>query len=374
MSLLVIIVIALVAAALVGALVIVGMKASKLGEELESAEHKIESLQGECRALVHKMAVMQDEDRKKIGLLDHADQEINHYREQLDQRPETKRKTYRILTLGMKATGKTSLTLKWSNPLIDLGTIEGTKIERYERSVSRVQSAKDITEHLFEVHDWGGEHIVDALQELMTEEIHGLLVVVDLGGKNAKQVEMSRVEEQLQEFQPQALRYFFGPKTLASCKTVVLFINKSDLIAGTPEQVEEQAKRLYKPLIDNLTKYANQIDVKVFVGSASSGHSTHHLFAHFVEKILPAHAYDTHLLQRMKTDCGITRVPTSTKNASPPSVPAFAPPPMPPSRQQLSPTASTFGATNGHGFGHALGLGDTAPLVHRGNGVAQHMP
>lgn len=372
MSLLVIVMIALVAAALIGVLVVVGMKASKLGEELEAAEHKIESLQGECRALVDKIGVMREEDRKKVGLLDHADQEINHYREQLELRPETKRKPYKIITLGMKATGKTSLTLKWSNPLIDLGTIEGTKIERYERSVSRVQNAKDVTEHLFEVHDWGGEHIVDALQELMMEEINGLLIVVDLGGKNAKQVDLERVNEQLQEFQPQALRYFFGPKTLASCKTVVLFINKSDLIPGTPAQVEEQARRFYQPLIDNLTKFANQIDVKVFVGSANYGHSTHLLFSHFVEKILPKNAYDNQLLQRMKGgEAGNVRHAAFTGHASPPSVPVFTAPSVPPSKPQLPTSAPSFGPGPQSGLGRSFGVVETAPLMHRSNGVAR---
>jgi hypothetical protein len=212
------------------------------------------------------------------------------------------RKVYRILTVGMKATGKTSLTLKWSNPLIDLGTIEGTKIERYERSVSHVREKDKLIEQIFEVHDWGGEHIVDALQELMVEEVHGLLIVVDLGGQDAQTVDMERIAMQHDEFKPQSLRYFFSAKTVASCKSVVLFINKSDLIAGTPAQVEKRAMDLYQTLIDGIQRYATQIDVKVYVGSASSGHSTHMLFSHFVERILPKNAYDPQLLQRMKAE------------------------------------------------------------------------
>jgi hypothetical protein len=115
-------------------------------------------------------------------------------------------------------------------------------------------------------------------------------------------VEPERIEEQLRQFQPQALQFFFGPRTVASCKTVVLFINKSDLLRGTPAEVEAEAKRLYGRLIDDLMKYAPHIEVRVLVGSASYGHSTHHLFAHFVEKILPRSAYDPQLLQRMQDD------------------------------------------------------------------------
>jgi hypothetical protein len=67
---------------------------------------------------------------------------------------------------------------------------------------------------------------------------------------------------------------------VASCKSVVLFINKSDLLPGTPAQVEEQAKKLYAQLITYIKKYSTQTDVRVFVGSASYGHSTHLLYSH----------------------------------------------------------------------------------------------
>ena len=266
------------------------------------ARKRAEALEYENRSLGAKLHVAVEEDKKKVGWLDHQEQEIVWLRAELEKRPKITRKTYKILTLGVKATGKTSLTLKWANPLTDLGKIEGTKIERYERTVSQVIGKAVTTEHVFEIGDWGGEHIVDAQQELIVDEIHGLLIVVDLGGKDAKRVEPARIQEQLQEFQPQALKFFFGPKTVASCKTVVLFINKSDLLSGTPLEVEEQAKKLYAPLIENLMKYSMQLDIRVFVGSANYGHSTHLLFSHFVERILPKHAYDSQLLQRMVKD------------------------------------------------------------------------
>jgi len=90
----------------------------------------------------------------------------------------------------------------------------------------------------------------------------------------------------------------------------VLFINKSDLIPGTPPEVEAQARELYRPLIEALMRYSTQIDVRVFVGSASYGHSTHLLFSHFVEKILPRQAYDEQLSQQKKTDSALPRVPS----------------------------------------------------------------
>jgi hypothetical protein len=274
--------------------------------ELEARDRVLEArsreLEARFRELEAQFVSVAEEDTKKAGWLDAQQQEIDWLRAELEKRPKVSRKTYKVLTLGMKWTGKTSLTLKWANPLTDLGKIEGTKIERYERTVSQVINQDVTTEHVFEVGDWGGEHIVDAQQELIVDEIHGLLIVVDLGGKDAKTVQPERIQEQLREFQPQSLKYFFGPKTVASCKAVVLFINKADLLPGTPADAETQAKKLYSRLIDDLNAYQSQVDIRVLVGSASYGHSTHHLFSHFVEKILPANAYDNQLLQRMKND------------------------------------------------------------------------
>ncbi|MDI3290291.1 hypothetical protein [Polyangium sp. 15x6] len=325
------IIIGIIITALVVVLIVLGMRASKLTEELEAAEMKHQSLAGANRELQAQVTSLDADNKKKIGWLDHMEEELNWHKGELEKRPKLERKIYRILTLGMKATGKSSLTLKWSNPLVDLGTIEGTKIERYERTVSHVRSKDTLVEHVFEVHDWGGEHIVDAQQELIIEEIHGLLMVVDLGGKDAQQVDTHRIGEQLNEFNPQALKYFFSPKTVASCKSVVLFINKSDLIPGSPAQAEAQAKALYAPLIDSLRQYATQIDVKVLVGSASYGHSTHVLFSHFVEQILPKSAYDLQLLQRMKSEFR-SRASTITPGMNAPasqSQPGFPPPQIP---------------------------------------------
>jgi GTPase SAR1 family protein len=268
----------------------------------EQYKNQLETITRESRtALVRSEAASRKVTDLESQIM-HAEQENDWLRRALDERPYIEKKVYKIITVGIRSTGKTSLTLKWANPLVDLGMIEGTKIERYERTVSKSRQKEVMTEHVFEVGDWGGEHIVDAQQELVTEEIHGLLFVVDLGGKNAARVDPERIEEQLRQFQPQALQFFFGPRTVASCKTVVLFINKSDLLRGTPAEVEAEAKRLYGRLIDDLMKYAPHIEVRVLVGSASYGHSTHHLFAHFVEKILPRSAYDPQLLQRMQDD------------------------------------------------------------------------
>ena len=291
---------------------------------LRDARLQLDTVQGQSNQLSQMLEEARTEDRKKVDWLDHQQQEIDWLRAELEKRPKITQKRYKVLTLGIKWTGKTSLTLKWANPLIDLGALQGTKIERYERTVSHVTTKEVTTEHVFEVGDWGGEHIVDAQQELIMDEIHGLLMVVDLAGKDGQRLDPARIQQQLREFQPQSLQYFFGPKTLASCKTVVLFINKSDVLAGTPAEVEREARGYYKTLIDVLESYKTHIDVRVMVGSATYGHSTHLLFSHFVERILPKNAYDTQLLQRMKADAN----PQPPHPAGPPVGTARLPPPQ----------------------------------------------
>lgn len=285
----------------------------------EGFEGELQERSAQQDALAAENRHLQEEEGKKDEWLHNVEQENVWLRAELEKRPRTARRPYRILTLGVKHTGKTSLTLKWANPLVDLGTLKGTKIERYERTVSHVPKDDTVVEHVFEIGDWGGEHLVDAQQELVMEEIHGMLLVVDLAGRDSKTLDPARIQEQLRAFQPQALQYFFGAKTLACCKTVVLFINKSDVLSGTPAEVEKEAMGYYKKLIDDLEQYRTQIDVRVFVGSASYGHSTHHLFAHFVERILPKSAYDPQLLQRMKAEAETTRPIAGRLNGKPSS-------------------------------------------------------
>lgn len=296
----------LTTAGFAGSTAMMMLRAQKAEKRARETMEQLEVLRGNSGTLAMRLDAVTAEDRAKADVLDNMEQENMHLRRELEKRPKLQRKTYKLLTLGVSSTGKTSLTLKWSNPLVDLGAMQGTKIERYERTVSHVVQRDVTTEHVFEIGDWGGEHMVDAMQDLILDEIHGLLIVVDLGGKNATHVEKQRVEDQLREFQAQSLKYFFAPKTLASCKTVVLFINKSDLIPGTPAEVEDRAKAYYAPLINDLAKYADKVDVRVIVGSSYYGHGTHLLFSHFVEKILPKTAYDTQLLQRMKNDATST--------------------------------------------------------------------
>jgi hypothetical protein len=249
-----------------------------------------------CSKLTNQLRDAQSEKQRYVEFLDVADKEMDWLKQELAERPKIVRKTYKVLTIGASGSGKTSLTLKWANPLIDLGMLAGTSIERYERTVSQVNDGDVLIDHVLEIHDWGGEHAVDAQSELVTEEVQALLLVVDLAYGNDKSANPDRIQDQLREFQPEVLKYFFGPKTIASCKTVVLFINKSDLLSGTPAEVERAGKAFYQRLIDDLRRYSERIDIRIFVGSALYGLNTHHLFSYLVERILPQSAYDRQLL------------------------------------------------------------------------------
>ncbi len=301
--------------------------------------YQLDGVRRELEAARKQLSDISSEDRKKEDWLDHQEKELEWYKAELARRPKIVRRTYKILTLGISGTGKTALTLKWANPLVDLGQLEGTKVERYERTVSQRLDGDVMTEHVFEIRDWGGEHIVEAQQELIVDEIHGLLLVVDLATREGKTIEPARVQQQLREFQPESLRFFFGGKTMASCQAVVLFINKSDVLSGTPADVEREARRYYQRLIDDLERYSAQLDVRVLIGSATYGHSTHHLFSHFVGKILPESAYDRQLLQRMKSD-GAAEIRTQPLVPGQKARPALPPAPSHPTAPALAPAAA----------------------------------
>jgi GTPase SAR1 family protein len=243
---------------------------------------------------------LEKESRVKSDRLEDLDQEMK-------ERPKIEKEVYKIVTVGVPKSGKTSLTLKWANPIFDLGTVEGTEFEQYSRTISKIVTGDKVVFYDFELLDFGGEQIVDAHDYLVTQDIHGMLFVVDLGKMdNNQNVEEQKVDEdriafQLQEFNPAVLKFFFSsPRITQTCQSVVLFINKSDLLPGRPREVEEEAKKKYQDLLAELYKYQNDINITVIVGSAISGHNTHELFSHFVEQILPTDAYDERLFKKVE--------------------------------------------------------------------------
>ncbi|MCB9744025.1 MAG: hypothetical protein H6740_15600 [Alphaproteobacteria bacterium] len=237
--------------------------------------------------------------------------EVERTRKDAASRTDFREQVYRVVTIGLPKTGKTSITLKWANPLWEFRNVQGTSFDRYTRTVSSVVSTRTRTvlNHVFEVFDFGGEHIIDAHNALITQDVHGLLFVVDLAEDGAEEVDPVRIAEQIRRFNPDTLRFFFeSPQILQTCRTVVLFINKSDLIPGKPSEIEAEARRLYQPLIDAFRRFDQSVELSVIVGSATSGHNTHVLMPHFVRRLLPEDAFDDQLIQQQRLN-GTTAEP-----------------------------------------------------------------
>lgn len=307
MSLAVALAIMAIAVTLLALLFAVGLRALGLGREVATLEANRSQLEDELDATRSKLATKAEQAKKLEGWLASAEQENASLLEELRKRPLVTRKVHKIFTFGVQGTGKTSLTLKWANPLVQLGAIEPTKKAQYERIVSRCRVFDGITEHVFEIHDFGGEQMVNGLAALVGEEVHGLLFVVDVHAGKGKEVDMERVRQQLAAFQPPAFQYFLGPKTIAACKSVILFINKSDVIPAAPDAAEQMARQVYRPLIEDLLRYAHIVDVRIIVGSAKVGQSTETVFAHFIDKMLPLDARDQTLMQYVQPrDAGMT--------------------------------------------------------------------
>lgn len=280
------------------------LESARSRDRISDAEQKLQGMEKtvqEAQEQKHSIELERDQLLRQVEML------------KLQPRNEMVRRVYNIVTVGVSQCGKTALTLKWANPLFRLRDVMPTQFVKYERTVSRQFSKTGpIVEHVFEIRDWGGEHMSNAFIELFTlESVNGMLIVVDLGtteegseGRPVVRFSQERVRQQIEAFPEATLRLCFNERIVSHCKTFTLFINKSDALSGDLSMIEEKALELYAPLITILRKLQREcgmVDIEILVGSASSGHNTQNLFAHFIEKILPSDAYDPTLLQMMHT-------------------------------------------------------------------------
>lgn len=246
-------------------------------------------------------------ERYQVSLLEDLEllkEENQRLAVEIEGRPAQSEVRYGIATIGISGSGKTALTLPWANPLVRLRHIGGTQFDKYERTVSRVfeNESRTYVQHVFEIYDWGGEHIDEAQTALVKlGVIHALILVVDLGPYVAAEsrhvFSKERITAQLEKFNTHALTYFFATSIVQHCKHYVLFINKSDLLSGLPHEIEEQAKKFYQPLIKDMTKWSEDrgVNFEIIVGSAETGAGTRLLVPHLLENILPAEAHDEQL-------------------------------------------------------------------------------
>lgn len=221
-------------------------------------------------------------------------------------RPSKSERRYGIATVGVSGSGKTALTLRWANDLYREDEYKATQFAKYSKRVSQVLDPDSHTEvqHLFEIYDWGGEHIEEAFTALIRlEAVHALVMVVDLGPYLAEEkknvFDEAHIKRQLTEFNPQVLRLLFSPAVVQNCKHFILFINKSDLLGGFQEDIEKRARSYYQQLIDDMQSWADKrgVNLNVIIGSAGTGAGANRLFPYLIENILPEAARDEHLRQ-----------------------------------------------------------------------------
>lgn len=310
---------------LAGSLLVLGLRHYKLWRELDAREREQSELvrkiaqlklglneRGNDHRAAHEAfekkeaeVVRLREELKSISQQrDNQLAEMNRLEQEMGRRVSFRQQVYKIVCIGIPKTGKTSLTLKWANPLWEIRNVQGTNFDKYTRTVSSVVSPQTgtVVNHQFEVYDFGGEQIVDAHEMLVTSDVHGLLFVVDLGLDESTEVDPERVKAHIRRFGVDALRFFLdSPRITQTCRTVLLFINKSDLIRGTPAEIDAEARRWFKPMIDSFQQFSGNVDFDVIVGSAVSGHNTHQLMPHFIRKMLPSNAYDDQLIQSQRS-------------------------------------------------------------------------
>jgi len=220
------------------------------------------------------------------------------------ERPAVEMKKVKILTLGLSASGKTSLTLKWARPIHQEEIQPTAFCDVYNApcALREIPEERKIIIKWFEIWDFAGESFEEAADRLLRENFEALIFVVDLVGSkdndDVKQIsavrnsedliktDIRRIKEQMEHFTPALLRIYLKPINVRRrLRSVVLFINKTDKFSSAPQRdVQAFAEMAYRRLIDSFKQmYEN---VHVVFGSAATGMGTHEVFAHLRNDLL----------------------------------------------------------------------------------------
>lgn len=218
----------------------------------------------------------------------------------LRHKDEHRRILYNICVVGTRGCGKTALIMKLTNPLlVSIGELIPTKYSEFF-GTAIVENKDDVSvQHVFDYHEWGGEFLPEALgamrdlgyvdgrSDVGTRRpgVSALLLVVDLGSQS---FDKSRALFQSTEyFCAPVLRFLLSESIQAHMKTLILFINKSDLLKDWRQETEQAATSLYETLIQELSKQFHG-DLHVIVGSALTEHGLHKLNTTLIRSIIPA--------------------------------------------------------------------------------------
>jgi hypothetical protein len=196
-----------------------------------------------------------------------------------------------IIIVGIGGSGKTSLINKLFN--------ENSANPRIASDCYRLFTINQNDQNIkynYYVSDCSGQNMGTLISGLMLEQkklnspmtygaINSVIIVVDvaeapgmLQSITPEQVIndfQDRVQQHLTEWSNTALDSIFGLTGSSSngLKYVCLFVNKTDLLTGSRQEIETMVTEAYRPLIDRISKISRGVVFECLIGSIQDGTS-----------------------------------------------------------------------------------------------------
>ncbi len=321
---------------------------------LQKSEEEIANLNGQVLSKTEECSLLGQE-RSRL-LADKKDLERHK-----DINPSSKKQIYNVAIIGIEGSGKTALLLRMIDPLVtDISNLVQTGLdETYDRLVTTTHNHQDSlrVEHVFRLHEWGGEHLVEAQRDMLKmcqrdvnvekdgvvdlAGIQGIVFTVDLGNDKRDELgrrvgkqffNQERIRSQVEEyFSPLKLPFLLNDTVLSRCQIVILFINKVDLLEGKLDDARRAAEQHYQNLILGLRKACGSTPVEVIIGSADADISLTRVYSSLVRGIMPESARRGNLgkAEQLKLPVAGSRLQAATPvrdkgGSRPPSAPAAA--------------------------------------------------